>query len=118
LAVRVLHLDEQVAEAITPVAVARLEACVSDDLRLVLTLIGQADTMAQLRPFRSVGLTRLTHPGPCDFHYGTNVTGVLLRPIDDNGTQIAVDHTAASLSEISSVAIVAVGLSLKEATTS
>jgi hypothetical protein len=112
--VRVLPLDDHVAEAITPAAV---EARVSDDLRLVMTLIGQADTLAQLRSFRCLRLTRLTRPGPCDFHCGTTETGVVLRPVDDNGNQIAVDHMAAGLSGVRSVAIVAVDLTLKEATT-
>jgi hypothetical protein len=72
--------------------------------------------MSQLALFRGTTLTRLADIETSDFHYGTDVTGVVLRPIDSNGTQLAVDHASTSLSAVSSVAIVAVGANLEEAT--
>lgn len=115
---KVLPLGEHTAEAIKPSSLGRLEARVKDDLRITLTVIKHAETMAHLMTFRGTSLTRLTDSDKSDFHYGTNITGVVLRPIDDQGTQLAVDHTRASLSAVFSVAILAVGLSLKEATNS
>jgi len=116
--VKVLPLGDDVVEAIRPTALTRLEGQVRDDLRLALHLIQHAETLAQLATTRAAILTRLPSKEAPDFHYGTTATGVVLRPIDDNGTQIAVDHTAHSLRVVLSVAILAVGLSLKEATNS
>ena len=114
---RVLSLGDDVVEAIKPSALARLEAQVSDDLRIILTVIKHAKTMAHLTTFRGTTLTRITNSDTSDFHYGTTATGVVLRPIDDQGTQLPVAHSRARLSTVYSVAILAVGLSLKEATT-
>lgn len=115
---KVLPLGGDVAEAIRPSSLVRLEARVKDDLRITLTVLKHAETMAHLMDFRGTSLTRLTSPGATDFHYGTAITGVVLRPVDDQGIQLAVDHTKSSLSAVFSVAILAVGLSLKEATSS
>ncbi len=112
-----LPLGDHAAEAIRPSALARLEAQIRDDLRIALTLIKHSESMAHLMAFRGITLTRLTNSDMSDFHYGTAATGIVLRPIDDQGTQLAVDHSRASLSTVFSVAILAVGLSLKEATT-
>jgi len=116
--VKVLPLGDGVAEAIRPSSLTCLEARVRDDLRITLTVIKYAETMAHLMAFRGTSLTRLTIPGASDFHYGTDITGVVLHPVEDQGTQLAVDHTKASLGAVFSVAILAVGLSLKEATSS
>lgn len=113
---KVLPLGDHVAEAITPSALARLEDRIRDDLRMALHLIKHAENLAQLATTRAVALTRLPSKEASDFHYGTNATGVILRPIDDNGAKIAVGDTAPSLNAVLSVAILAVGLSLKEAT--
>ncbi|WP_133787333.1 hypothetical protein [Kribbella sp. VKM Ac-2571] len=78
-------------------------------------MIKYAETMVQLAAFRGISLTRLANSDVSDFHYGTDITGVVLRPIDDQGIQLAVDHNSANLSAVFSVAILAVGLSLKEA---
>jgi hypothetical protein len=115
---KVLPLGDHVTEAIKPSALARLETHVRDDLRIALTVIKHAENMAQLMTFRGTRLTRLTNSDASDFHYGTTSTGVVLRPIDDHGTQLAIDHSRSSLSAVFSVAILAVGPSLKEATTS
>lgn len=115
--VKVLPLGDHIADAIKPSMIASLEARARSDLRIVLTVIKYAENMAQLMTFRGAGLTRLTNSETSDFHYGTTATGVLIRPIDDHGTQIAVDGTRTSLNTVFSVAILAVGLSLKEATT-
>lgn len=115
---KVLPFGDGVAEAIRPSSLTCLEGRVRDDLRVILTVIKYAETMAHLMSFRGTSLTRLTIPVPPDFHYGTDITGVVLRPVDDQGTQLAVDHTRASLGAVFSVAILAVGLSLKEATSS
>lgn len=114
---KVLPLGDHVAEAIKPSALARLEARVSEDLRVALTVIKHAENLAQLMTFRGTTLTQITNSDASDFHYGTSAAGVVLRPIDDQGTHLAVDHSRASLSTVFSVAILAVGLSLKEATT-
>lgn len=114
--VKVLPLGDRVAEAITPSALTCLDARIRDDLRMTLHLIKHAENLAQLATTRAVALTRLPSKEVSDFHYGTNATGVILRPIDDNGAQIAVGDTAPSLNAVLSVAILAVGLSLKEAT--
>jgi hypothetical protein len=114
--VKVLPLGDGVAAALQPTSLARLGDRVRDDLRIALTIIKGAESMAQLMTFRGTHLTRLANSDTSDFHYGTTVTGLVLRPIDDHGTQIAVDHTRAGLSAVFSVAILAVGLSLKEAT--
>lgn len=113
---KVLCLGDDVVEAIKPSVLARLGAQVRDDLRIALTVIKHAETMGQLMAFRGTTLTRIGDSNESDFHYGTTATGVVLRPIDDQGTQLVVDHSRASLSTVFSVAIVAVGLSLKEAT--
>ena len=115
---KVLAVGDHVAEAITPSALACLGGRLRADLRMALYLIQHAETMAQLATTKAAGLTRLPNKEAPDFHYGTNATGVVLRPIDDNGAQIAVDHTVASLNAVFSVAILAVGMSLKEATSS
>jgi hypothetical protein len=112
---KVLTLGDHVADAIKPSTIASLEVKVRDDLRIALTLIKHAENLAQLMTFRGTGLTQLTSSDTSDFHYGTTATGVLLRPIDDHGTPLAVDGT--NLNAVFSVAILAVGLSLKEATT-
>jgi hypothetical protein len=114
---KVLSLGDHVVEAIKPSALARLEAQVRDDLRIVLTVIKHAETMAHLTTFRGTALTRISKSDTSDFHYGTTATGVVLRPIDDQGSQIPVERSRACLSTVYSVAILAVGLSLKEATT-
>jgi len=113
----VLPLGDGVAAAIQPTSLARLGARVRDDLRIILTVVKNAETMAQLMTFRGTQLTRLTDSETSDFHYGTAITGLVIQPVDDHGTQIAVDHTKAGLSAVFSVAILAVELSLKEATT-
>jgi hypothetical protein len=115
---KVLPLGDHVVDALKPSALARLEAQVREDLRIALTLIKHSESMAHLMAFRGTTLTRLTNSDTSDFHYGTTGTGVVLRPIDDQGAQLAVDHSKASLSTVFSVAILAVDLSLKEATTS
>jgi hypothetical protein len=114
--VKVLPLGDSVAEAITPSALAGLEDRIRDDLRMALHLIKHAENLGQLATTRAVALTRLPTKEASDFHYGTNATGVTLRAIDDNGAKIAVGDTAPSLNAVLSVAILAVGLSLKEAT--
>jgi hypothetical protein len=114
---KVLALGDHVVDAIKPSSLARLEAQVRNDLRIALTVIKHAETMAQLMAFRGTTLTRITNSGMSDFHFGTKASGLVLRPIDDQGTQLAVDHARASLSTVFSVAILAVDLSLKEATT-
>lgn len=113
---KIVAHGDHVAEAITPSALACLKAHIRDDLRMALHLIKHAETLAQLATTRAVGLTRLPRAEQSDFHYGTHATGVILRPVDDNGTEFAVDSTIASLTAVSAVAILAVGLSLKEAT--
>lgn len=113
----VLPLGEPVAEAIKPSTIAGLEAEVRDDLRIALTFIKYAESMAHLMTCRGTKLTRLTNSDTSDFHYGTTATGVLLRAIDDQGEQLAVDDTRVSLNTVFSVAILAVGLSLGEAIT-
>lgn len=115
---RVLPLGDHVAEAIKPSSLGRLEARVKNDLRIALTHIKYAETLSQLMSFRGTTLTRLAGLETSDFHYGTDITGVVLRPIDNHGTQLAVDHTSTSLSAVFSVALVAVGPSLEEATSS
>lgn len=112
---KVLPLGDRVTEAIRPSALACHEARIRDDLRMALHLIKHAEDLAQLATTRTVALTRLPSKEASDFHYGTNATGVILRPIDDNGAPIALGDTAPSLSAVLSVAILAVGLSLKEA---
>ena len=112
----VLPLGDAVAEAITPTSLARLNDRNRDDLRIALTIIKLADTMAELMRFRGTHLTRITNANPHHFHYGTAVTGVVLRPIDDHGAVIALDDTI-GLDTVSAVAILAVDMSLKEATT-
>ena len=114
---KVLLVGDHVVEAIKPSALARLEAHLRGDLRTALTVIKYAETMAQLMSFRGTTLTRIADSDTSDFHYGTAATGVVLRPIDGQGIQLAVDHSRASLSTVFSVAILAVGQSLKEATT-
>jgi hypothetical protein len=114
--VRVLPLGDGVGEAILPTSLERLRARVRDDLRIVLTVVKNAETMAQLMAFRGIQLTRLTDSETSDFHYGTAATGLVLQPVDEEGIQMAVDRTMAGLSAVCSVAILAVGLSLKEAT--
>ena len=114
---KVLPVGDHVVEAIKPSTLSRLEAHLRDDLRIALTVIQYAETMAQLMSFRGTTLTRIADSDTSDFHYGTAATGVVLRPIDGQGTQLAVDHSRASLSTVFSVAILAVGQSLKEATT-
>jgi hypothetical protein len=114
--VRVLPLGDHVVDAIRPSSLARLQSRVRDDLRITLTVIKYAETMSQLALFRGTTLTRLADVETSDFHYGTGITGVVLRPIDNNGTQLAVDHASTSLSAVDSVAIVAVGPNLEEAT--
>lgn len=113
---KVLALDDHVADALKPSAVASLGEEVSDDLRIVLTFIKYAENMAHLVTPKGTNLTRLTNNGASDYHYGTTATGVLLRPIDEHGKHLAIDDSKASLSTVHSVAILAVGLSLKEAT--
>lgn len=112
---KVLPLDEHVVDALKPSAVTTLGTAVSHELRIVLTFIKYAESMAQLMTARSTSLTRLANEDTADFHYGTAVTGVLLRPIDDYGQHIATDGSLTSLGTVYSVAILAVGLSLKEA---
>jgi len=113
--VKVLPLGEGVATAIMPSALACLEDRIRDDLRMALHLIKHAENLGQLATTRAVALTRLPTNEASDFHYGTTAIGVTLRAIDDNGANIAVDDTAPSLNAVLSVAVLAVGLSLKEA---
>lgn len=115
--VRVLPASDQVATALHPSAVASLEAAISKDLRIILTFIQHAENMAQLLNPKGARLTRLFDVSAPDYHYGTDATGVLLRPIDDHGSILSTDGTRASLSAVYSVAILTVGLSLKEALT-
>lgn len=82
---------------------------------MALYLIKHAETLAQLATTRAAALTRLPNKEASDFHYGTTATGLVLRAIDDNAARIAADHTAPGLKAVFSVAILAVGLSLKEA---
>ena len=114
---KVLPFSDQVAAALHPSAVASLEATISKDLRIVLTFIQHAEDMAQLLKPRGARLTRLTDVPAPDYHYGTGATGVLLRPIDDRGTRLSTDGSMTSLRAVYSVAILRVGLSLKEALT-
>ena len=112
---KVLPLGDHVANALKPSAVTALGAAISHDLRVVLTFIKYAENMAQLMTTKSTNLTVLANTDTADFHYGTPATGVLLRPIDEHGNHLATDGTRTSLSTVYSVAILAVGLSLKEA---
>lgn len=112
---KVLPLGDEVADALRPSAVSALRAAVSQDLRIVLTFIKYAENMAHLTTSKGARLTRLTNTDVSDFYYGTTVTGVLMRPIDDRGSHLAIDGTRTSLSTVYSVAILAVGLSLKDA---
>jgi hypothetical protein len=111
---KVLPLGDA-ADALKPSSVIALGAAGSYDLRIVLTIIKYAENMAHLMAPRSTTLTRLANADTSDFHYGTPATGVLLRPIDEHGQHLATDGTRTSLSTVYSVAILAVGLSLKEA---
>ena len=112
---KVLPLGDHVADALRPSAVATLGAASSHDLRIVLTFIKYAETMAHLMTSKGTKLTRLTNTDAPDYHYGTTATGVLLRPIDERGKHLAIDDTRTGLSTVYAVAILAVGLSLKEA---
>jgi hypothetical protein len=113
---KVLPVGDGVAAAITPSALACLEERIRDDLRMALHLLKHAENLGQLATTRAVALTRLPTSEASDFHYGTSATGVTLRAIDDNGAKFAVGDTALSLNAVLSVAVLAVGLSLKEAT--
>lgn len=113
---KVLPLGDGVADAMAPSALACLENRTREDLRMALHLIKHAENLGQLATTRAVALTRLPNKEASDFHYGTSVTGVTLRAIDDNGARIAVGDNAPSLNAVLSVAVLAVGLSLKEAT--
>ena len=112
---KVLPLGDGVAMAITPSALACLDDRIRDDLRMALHLIKHAENLGQLATTRAVALKRLPTNEASDFHYGTTATGVTLRAIDDDGARITVDDTATSLKAVLSVAVLAVGLSLKEA---
>lgn len=112
---KVLPLGDQVADALRPSAVAALSAAVSQDLRIVLTFIKYAENMAHLTTSRGTRLTRLTNTDVSDFYYGTTAAGVLMRAIDDQGSPLVVDGAETSLSAVYAVAILAVGLSLKDA---
>lgn len=111
----VLPLGDGVADAIKPSAVAAHGGVVSHDLRILLTIIKFAGNMAHLTTSKGTKLTLLANADPADFHYGTPATGVLLRPIDELGKHLKTNGTRHSLSTVYSVAILAVGLSLKEA---
>lgn len=111
---KVLTLGDHIADALKPSAVAALGAAVSHDLRIVLTFIKYAENMAHLMTPKGTKLTRLTNTDASDYHYGTTATGVLIRPIDEHGLHLAIDDTRTSLSTVYSVAILAVGPSLKE----
>lgn len=111
----VLPLGDGVARAIEPSAVAAHGGVISHDLRILLTFIKFAGNMAHLTTSKGIKLTRLANTDPAEFHYGTPATGVLLRPIDELGNHLKTDGTRHSLSAVYSVAILAVGLSLKEA---
>jgi hypothetical protein len=113
--IKVLTLDDEVADALKPSAVAALDAAVSHDLRIVLTFIKYAQHMADLSRSKGTKLIRLSNTHASDYHYGTSATGVLIRPVDENGIHRAVTDTRTSLSTVYSVAILAVGLSLNEA---
>lgn len=111
----VLPLDGGVVQALEPSAVAARGGAVSNDLCTILTIIKFARTMAHLTAWKGTTLTHLTDRDPAEFHYGTQTTGVLMRPIDELGRDLCTDGTNDSLSGVYSVAILAVGLSLKEA---
>ncbi|HZW44386.1 MAG TPA: hypothetical protein VFF32_08360 [Dermatophilaceae bacterium] len=111
----VLPLGDGVADALEPSAVAAHGGVVSRDLRILLTFVKFAGNMAHLTTSKGTKLTVLANADPADFHYGTPAAGVLLRPIDDLGKHLKTDGTRHSLSTVYSVAILAVGLSLKEA---
>lgn len=111
----VLPLGDGVADALEPSAVAAHGGVVSHDLRIILTFIKYAANMAHLTTTKGTKLTLLTRTDNPDFHYGTNATGVLLRPVNELGKHLNIDGTRTSLSTVYSVAILAVGLSLKEA---
>jgi hypothetical protein len=113
--VNVLPLGNGVANALEPSAVAAHGGVVSHDLRILLTFIKFAGNMAHLTTSKGTKLTLLANAGPADFHYGTPATGVLLRPIDELGQHLNTDGTSHSLGTVYSVAILAVGLSLREA---
>lgn len=112
----VVPLGDHVADALMPSSVAALDVAASCDLRIVLTLIKFSESMAHLMTPKGTKLTRLPNGATADYHYGTTVTGVLLRPIDEHGNHLITDGTRISLRTVYSVAILAVGLSLKEAT--
>ncbi|CAN5328047.1 hypothetical protein BH09ACT10_BH09ACT10_16810 [soil metagenome] len=111
----VLPLGDGVADALEPSAVTARGGVISRDLRILLTFIKFAGNLAHLTTSKGAKLTLLTNAGAPDFHYGTTATGVLLRPIDELGKHLNTDGTPHSLSTVYSVAILAVGLSLKEA---
>lgn len=110
----VLPLGEGVADALHPSAVAARGRVVSHDLRIVLTFIKFAANMAHLTTSKGAKLTLLTNAEASDFHFGTTATGVLLRPVNELGNNLNIDGTRTSLRAVTSVAILAVGLSLKE----
>lgn len=111
----VLPLGDDVADAIEPSAVAAHGGVVSRDLRILLTYIKFAGDMTHLTTSRGTTLTLIAKAEPADFHFGTPATGVLLRPINELGTHLETDGTRHSLVNVYSVAILSVGLSLKEA---
>ena len=111
----VLPLGNGVADALVPSAVAAHGGAVSHDLRILLTYVKLAGNMAHLTKSKGTRLTLLANAGRADFHYGTPMTGLLLSPIDELGKPLITDGTRHSLSTVYSVAILAVGLSLKEA---
>lgn len=113
--INVLPLCDGVADALEPSAVAAHGGVVSHDLRIILTFIKYAANMAHLTTSKGTKLTLLTNADGPDFHYGTTATGVLLRPVNELGNNLNVDGTRTSLSAVYSVAILAVGLSMKEA---
>ncbi|WP_269304723.1 hypothetical protein [Aeromicrobium sp. HA] len=111
----VLPLGNGVAEALEPSAVAAHGGVVSHDLRILLTYVKLAGNMAHLTKSKGTRLTQLANVGRTEFHFGTPATGLLLSPIDELGKPLHTDGTRHSLSTVFSVAILAVGLPLKEA---